>query len=230
MPRPRRSKTYSFDTDIIEYQRSFLDDLDFTRAGNVFLKSEEGESIDFNFVWARSRSIYTRHYRHREGFEEFFGTETSNEGIDGFNFVEFQLRSEPDNIFYLALPKNFETNPFIDLDDAIVVSRTSDPTTDNNIFNQLIAPGYELDYVQEVDLDLNENLEEEESAVSIPESSTEYEQVELELNENLESQKSLESTPEPSAISGMVLLGILFVGIIGKRAVSKLRSRLRTGN
>lgn len=217
MPRPRRSKTYSFDTDIIEYQRPFLDDLDFTRAGKVYLKSvTEEQSMNFDFVWGRSWSIYTRHYLHRE---EINGAVVdidnfSNEEIGGFNLVEFTLRSDPDNVFYLGLPKNLETNPFIDLEDWTVVSRTSDPTTDDNIFDQLIAPGYELDYVEEVEIDLNDNLQE----------------ISLHINNYLEPEAAVKSTPEPSAISGMVLLGVLFVGIITKRAVSKLRSRLRSGN
>ncbi|MDY6805477.1 MAG: hypothetical protein SXA11_16940 [Cyanobacteriota bacterium] len=217
MPRPRRSKTYSFDTDIIEYQRPFLDNLDFTRTGKVYLKSEtEEQSMNFDFVWARRRSVYRWFYKHREeGLGEFVGIDSSpNKEIGGLNFVEFTLRSDPDNVFYLGLPKNLETNPFIDLDDAIVVSRTSDPTTDNNIFEQLIAPEYELDYVEKIEFDLNDNLPE----------------INLDIKNNFELQKSVERTPEPSAISGMVLLGVLFVGVIGKRAVSKLRSRLRTDN
>ena len=213
MPRPSSSRTYSFETNVMEYRRPFLDDLDFTRAGNVFLESEEGQPINFSFVWGRRVGQRSFAYQRWEKFEEFLGMDSSsNEEMDGLNFVEFKLRSEPDNVFYLALPKNLEVNPFIDLDDAIIVSKSSNPTTDNNIFEQLIAPEYELDYVEEVELNFNENVEE------------------IDLDNNLEARQSVASTPEPSAISGMVLLGVLFVGVIAKRAASKLRSRLRITN
>lgn len=212
MPKKRTSKTYNFETDVLQYNKLSQENLDFARAGNLYLESEPGEVLEIPFVWWYYRRYYSYVHRKWEGFDAFLDIDSSSEsGIDSWSSIAFQ-ESDSGNLFYLAFPK--KANVFMDLDDAIVVSKTSDPTKDDNIFKRLIAAEYELNYVEEIELDFNNNVAE----------------TVLPSNDNWEAQESVQSTPEPSAISGMVLLGVLFVGVIAKRAASKLRSPLRTGN
>ena len=211
MPKRRSSPTYNFETDILQYDKISQDNLDFSRAGNLLLESDQGETLDIPFVWWSYRSYYSYRYAYREEYEKFFGINSSpDDDMDELNFVKFELESDSDNLFYLALPKNLETNPFIDLDDAIIVSKTSDPTKDDNIFKRLITAEYEVNSVEEIELDFNDKVEEIELA--------------------LEAKESVQSTPEPSALSGMLLLGVLLVGVMAKRAASQWRSRWKTDN
>jgi hypothetical protein len=135
------------------------------------------------------------------------------EELNNLRFVKFELDEDQDEFYYLVVPQ-IGTNPFIDLDGMYLELDTYDPTYEDGLFAEILNSNHQFIGVEDAELDIADLLNWVELA-NQQQTTAQVDVLPLQLAD-------AESVPEPSAVSGVLLLGAIFLAAVVKRSFSNL--------
>lgn len=191
---------YHWATTTHEYNGLKNFNAEFIRGGYIDIEVEDSADENFSIPFVYFGGVWYQNpiFKYYDQFDEFSEDSDIDSRLDAFTFMEFKPDFDSNPIsYYLAVHKDLETNPFIDLDGVTITSRNSNPSVDDSFLNLLLTSSYTRKEVEEIEFEFD-----------------------------FPGDPNPPSVPEPSAVSGMLVISVLILGVTIKRQISHFLSKV----
>lgn len=219
----------SFFVEESDYQQTSGIEFEYVRSGYLNVQptnDQASEPVSVPFVWYWPGYTYFR--SRRSNYFSYFWFWDQNvlpeeksafeSELNNLHFVKFELNEDPEEFYYLVLPKQDE-NPFLDIDGIDLELDGYDPTYEDGLFPEILNSSYEFVSVEEAELDMADLLDfvalENQEPILIPPSQP---------SDNVGGSTSI---PEPSSLGGISVVAVLLLVVMVKRGWSQVWQYLR---
>lgn len=223
-----------------DYQQTSGIEFDYMRSGYLNIQPTDanaGDAVSMPFLWwwpQYTYFSYNSYFWWWDGNQLATGGNAAEEELNDLRFVKFELDEDPDEFYYLVIPE-LKKNPFTDLNGIDLELDGYDPTYEDGLFEEILNGSYEFLGVEDAELGIADllnwveldNQQEITAAIErLAPQPLDNERETAAMERFVPSPDKTESVPEPSAVSGVLVVGVVLLAAIAKRSFSNFRQRL----